>query len=529
MRTRRAKGVGVSVLLLGGFIACGVSAGAVKLPYVRKATWHETMLASRRAMAAAKGAPAAPVGLAPLDKGRWTVMAWVRTTRGGTIFCKAPADGSWAAGGKSLFIGGGRACYDIGWVGCTKSGPRIADGKWHHVALVGGGGRQEIYVDGKPAARSSLATSRDVKGHVMKIGFTSTNFGGAFIGEIDEVRFYGRLLSADDIKACFAKPASATTAGLQGRWAFDGDCLDSSGRNNHPTKTVKVAFAAGKIGKALKLTGRGYVVLPSAGQVVDQHGPLWARLSRDFADAASRQEITWERDDGIWAGKVRPGDWASLAGRYAAAVRGAERAEAAKLAAKAADKAALAKVRDMYLTSRRREEVLARLSEFDLAGLRKMIGQLAAKAPALKKHLSRLDVLEQQAAGWAAGRIDPDALEQWKKDLRKLRHDALVTANPLMDFDRLVFVKRFKYQSNHYYTDYINGCRKFGGGLCVLDLKTGRVTDLAPSMNEGIFGRYDLSFDARRIVFAWKKSLGEGFRIYEVGTDGARTAKAFAS
>ena len=105
-------------------------------------------------------------------------------------------------------------------------------------------------------------------------------------------------------------------------------------------------------------------------------------------------------------------------------------------------------------------------------------------------------------------------------DLAKARRKAQVSGGPLMNFEKLLFVKRYKYQSNHYYTDYINGCRKFGGGLCVLDLKTGQVADLAPSLKKGIFGRYDLSFDAKRVVFAWKKSQGEGFRIWEVGTDG---------
>jgi hypothetical protein len=89
-----------------------------------------------------------------------------------------------------------------------------------------------------------------------------------------------------------------------------------------------------------------------------------------------------------------------------------------------------------------------------------------------------------------------------------------------LDFDKLLFVKRYTYQSNHYYTDYINGCEYFGGNICVLSLKDGTVTELVPSMRHGIFGRYDLSFDGKRIVFDWKESIGQGFRIYEVGVDG---------
>ncbi|MHC4758011.1 MAG: hypothetical protein ACYTE8_05100 [Planctomycetota bacterium] len=54
--------------------------------------------------------------------------------------------------------------------------------------------------------------------------------------------------------------------------------------------------------------------------------------------------------------------------------------------------------------------------------------------------------------------------------------------------DKLLFVKRYNFQSSHFYTDFIDGCIYFGGNLCVLDLNTGEVKELVPSMREGIFG-----------------------------------------
>jgi len=91
--------------------------------------------------------------------------------------------------------------------------------------------------------------------------------------------------------------------------------------------------------------------------------------------------------------------------------------------------------------------------------------------------------------------------------------------NSLITFDKLVFVKRQTYHSSHFYTDFIDGCGRFGGNLCILDLKTGKVTDLIPEMKEGIFGRYDLHFSAKKIVFDWKQKPKEGFRIYEIDID----------
>lgn len=89
-----------------------------------------------------------------------------------------------------------------------------------------------------------------------------------------------------------------------------------------------------------------------------------------------------------------------------------------------------------------------------------------------------------------------------------------------LDFDELLFVKRHTYQSSHYYTDFIDGCERYGGNLCVLQLKTGQVRELVPALGHGIFGRFDLSFDGRRVVFAWKQGEGIGFRLYEVNVDG---------
>lgn len=48
----------------------------------------------------------------------------------------------------------------------------------------------------------------------------------------------------------------------------------------------------------------------------------------------------------------------------------------------------------------------------------------------------------------------------------------------------------------------------------------GRFTELVPERVGGIFGRFPLSFDAKRGVFAYRRAANRGFRIYEVGIDG---------
>jgi len=117
--------------------------------------------------------------------------------------------------------------------------------------------------------------------------------------------------------------------------------------------------------------------------------------------------------------------------------------------------------------------------------------------------------------------------DETRSDTPIARKQAAAKAAGLMNFKKLVFVKRQTYHSSHFYTDFIDGCGRYGGNLCVLDMKTKKVTELIPEMKSGIFGRFDLHFDAKRIVFDWKKAPKEGFRIYEIGIDpvkGVRTS-----
>ncbi|MEI7954186.1 MAG: hypothetical protein WCJ66_03360 [Verrucomicrobiota bacterium] len=87
--------------------------------------------------------------------------------------------------------------------------------------------------------------------------------------------------------------------------------------------------------------------------------------------------------------------------------------------------------------------------------------------------------------------------------------------------DRIAFVKRYTYNSNHYCTEYVNGSWTAGGNLRILDLKSGSVREIAPELKGGVFGRFDVSFDAKRMVFAWKAGPNLGYRIYEVNADGS--------
>ncbi len=109
------------------------------------------------------------------------------------------------------------------------------------------------------------------------------------------------------------------------------------------------------------------------------------------------------------------------------------------------------------------------------------------------------------------------ASDELRERFEALRREALVSANPLIPA-RLLFVKRYTYSPGWYYAEFMRASR-FGGNLCILDIPSGQVTELVPELAGGIFDRCDLSFDARRVVFAYKAAAGQGFRLWEVGID----------
>ena len=510
-----------------GDLVCAqtITAQAAKY-YTVKDTWQDTLIAWHMAYSARKEAARAPVPLPDFGRSQFTVMAWIRTDRDGTIIAKCPPTGEWAPQGKTFFIRGGRLAMDIGWVAALAGRRRVADNKWHHVALTGKDNEFTFYVDGAEDGGGELAAEADVGGHVLKIGYTNHDFPSpsGFKGALDEVRIYNKKLTGEQIRACCEDPKESLNNALVGYWPFDEDGSDASGSNNHLTQMTGAEIADGKTGNALHLNGKGQVILPSSGRT-DLSGAAWGLLKKDFADSVSLRQMAWELGDGIWERKWEAGDWADLAGRYVEAIEGpAETVEkAAQLAARIRKSSDLAAVSNLYYQSKLHGEIQAVLKEISLAGLRKTLQtdyDPDTQAKRIQKFLTRIEALEQAASQWRTRLIHTSALDKFKANLRQLQREILTGSDPFAGFDKIVFVKRYTYQSSHYYTDFIDGCEKFGGNVCTLDLNTGEVVEIVGSMKHGIFGRYDLSFDGKRIVFAWKEKIGVGFRIYQVNVDG---------
>lgn len=155
----------------------------------------------------------------------------------------------------------------------------------------------------------------------------------------------------------------------------------------------------------------------------------------------------------------------------------------------------------------------------DLDGLAAAVEELraafAGEYPG-ERWLARAAALRRQLLAAAEAPGEAVLLE-----IETLQSEALVRGNPLLAGKRLLFVKRPTYDSDHYYDEFIQGIKRFGGALSVLSLESGEVRDLAPQLGDGLFDRYDLSFDAKRVVFNYKPPKPGGFRVYEIGVDGS--------
>ncbi len=133
------------------------------------------------------------------------------------------------------------------------------------------------------------------------------------------------------------------------------------------------------------------------------------------------------------------------------------------------------------------------------------------------EQLSQLAALAAKQGAEDAG---PEQLQEIHEAATALRREIML-AHPLLDFDKLLFLKRSSDKYSHTYAGPL--AVAMGGSLCVLSPVSpdGKVTSLVPELEGGLFDRFDLSYDAKKVIFSYKKTPHESFRIYEVDIDPA--------
>ncbi len=183
-------------------------------------------------------------------------------------------------------------------------------------------------------------------------------------------------------------------------------------------------------------------------------------------------------------------------------------------------------------------DVLLRRSAALLHRLREMPG-----APDLSEAADELADLQRRAAGIDPAKT-PERYRLFHEAMRLRRRIAL--ANPLLDFDRILFIQRRDAGGPFHMCDQYYGCNaRPGGGLFVLDDAFGpepRLRNLLADatvengrlegrrLEGGSFLSPELAFDGRTVYFAWTQAEAEKtytwtpeccYHVFKVNADGS--------
>jgi hypothetical protein len=88
-----------------------------------------------------------------------------------------------------------------------------------------------------------------------------------------------------------------------------------------------------------------------------------------------------------------------------------------------------------------------------------------------------------------------------------------------VDIEKLLVVQRHPIDSSHVYTYHTEGFRA-GGGLFVFAQKSNELRRLVDA-GDGQILDCDLSFDAKKVLFSWRKSKDDGYHLFTVNSDGS--------
>ncbi len=92
-----------------------------------------------------------------------------------------------------------------------------------------------------------------------------------------------------------------------------------------------------------------------------------------------------------------------------------------------------------------------------------------------------------------------------------------------LGFAELLLIRRHPMNPSHVYTYHCEGFRP-GGGLYALDVATDELRTIVDA-GDGQIIDLDLSFDAREVLFSWRRSQKEAFQVWRVPVKGGRPVR----
>ncbi len=211
------------------------------------------------------------------DLSRFTACTWVNPIDNGSSFPGVvnTFNVGLTSGWDLYLINGYTGGHGIGtsFKGTSSSGYIEANravvpfSQWTHVCASQDGDsttNMRLYVNGSPTSADSSgnATGRQSDaGNQLSVG-RYPDASDYYSGQLDEVRIYSRVLSADEVAQLYRLSApTGTDTGLVGYWSFNGQDMaattayDRSGAGNTGTLTNSPTKVIGKLGQGVSLDG----------------------------------------------------------------------------------------------------------------------------------------------------------------------------------------------------------------------------------------------------------------------------------
>ena len=135
--------------------------------------------------------------------------------------------------GKPVFTthSGGACCSDL------DSGTPLPLNAWTHVVMVHDGAKDIIYFNGVKVNDKNATGALDKTKHPLGIGYDPIDNGGFFDGSLDDLKIFGRALSAAEVATLYADQSVAPVVPgtLVADYKADGNAHDATGYENHAT------------------------------------------------------------------------------------------------------------------------------------------------------------------------------------------------------------------------------------------------------------------------------------------------------
>ena len=183
-----------------------------------------------------------------------TMEAWVKltdTNRNQKIVGKTPA-----GSGYLLGVANGQIypeIWDTNGTNYTFTAGSVPSNQWTHLAVTWRSGGQMIgYINGMPVMTITASVNPIAPNtNILRIGGAPWRNDFRTIGTIDDVRLYGRALSAAEIRAGMYQPLQGNETGLVAYWRFDegsGTTIrDQTANHNNGTLVNGPTWAPGHV------------------------------------------------------------------------------------------------------------------------------------------------------------------------------------------------------------------------------------------------------------------------------------------